>query len=128
MRNYIDKFVTVSVNSFIKTKKIDIARAKIEELKKQKKEYGLKADTIRKKENIFDGFCKEIALLHDFNELDKFVRNNSVTEEHSNACCPRITKSRWTKVHLLFYESNHSRSNSAAAMPSWYLFCSVPFS
>ena len=101
MRNYIDKFVTVSVNSFIKTKKIDIARAKIEELKKQKKEYGLKADTIRKRENIFDGFCKEnlaeIALLHDFNELDKFVRNNSVTEEHSNACCPRITESRWLR-------------------------------
>lgn len=99
IREYINKFVTVSVNSFIKTKKIDIALSKINDLKKQKKQIVENAKELESK-------LAPISALQQFYEdypevagsaenIEESIRCNSETESSCYCEAPEIDCCMW---------------------------------
>ncbi|MBQ8763219.1 MAG: hypothetical protein IJZ07_03880 [Clostridia bacterium] len=99
IRKYINKYVTVAINSFMKTKRLDFYSSQIVELKKRKSELSQKADKIRQSETVFEKSKKE-----DFSDKDKYndasdllsyVSAHRNTLNTSNVPAPAIENSIW---------------------------------
>ncbi len=104
IREYINKFVTVSVNSFIKTRKIDIAENKISELKKKKDAILKYVTKLRKKTAaltaLHDTDLYDPAVAIDTESLKERIRQNSVTAGGGFSGVPEIDNCLWIKEIL----------------------------
>ena len=106
IRAYINKFITVSINSFVKTKKIDVAQAKINDLKKRIKmilDYGTKLQ--QKTEALTSLQEVDIAdTMEDPKELEMYIRQHSETENEKDGEAPEIKNCQWIKA--IYFDGN----------------------
>ena len=101
LRKYINKYLTVSINNFVKTKKIEIALEKIENLRVQKQKEIEKADKTNEQLRIFTSFdvletygSSQYAELKDSGE--NLFKNVSVND-NSYTGCPKVLENAWLK-------------------------------